>query len=173
MVRDHMTNCRHLILFLVVQKILASLKSTTVFTVTTESISQNGSEKKFQLQPDKNYCSFTKPDQFFQKELRHFLFIDMATLPRKKFLIKVDETECRWAKCARAPSEGNSVGASGVPLRALSSKFVILSSASERPETELFQCRCSLGVFVTEDSSVKTKRGKLSVEMTDQSLVTK
>ena len=67
MVRDHMTNCRHLILFLVVQKILASLKSTTVFTVTTESILQNGSEKKFQLQPDKNYCSFTKPDQFFSE----------------------------------------------------------------------------------------------------------
>ena len=34
MVRDLMTNCRHLILFLVVQKILASLKLTTVFTVT-------------------------------------------------------------------------------------------------------------------------------------------
>ena len=51
MVRDLMTNCRHLILFLVVQKILASLKLTTVFTVTTECISQKGSEKKFQLQP--------------------------------------------------------------------------------------------------------------------------
>ena len=51
----------------------------------------------------------------------------------------------------------------------------VTSSASERPETELFQCRCSasLGGFVTEDSSVKTKRGKLSVEMTDQPFVTK
>ena len=84
---------------------------------------------------------------------------------------KVDETECRWAECA--PSEGNSVGASGAPLRALSSDFIALSSASERPETELFQCRCSLSVFVTEDSSVKTKRGKLSVKMTDQPFVTK
>ena len=64
-------------------------------------------------------------------------------------------------------------GASGAPLRALLSDFVVLSSASERPETELFQCRCSLGVFVTEDSSVKTKRGKLSVEMIDQPFVTK
>ena len=51
MVRDLMKNCRHLILFLVVQKILASLKLTTVFTVTTECTSQNGSEKKFQLLP--------------------------------------------------------------------------------------------------------------------------
>ena len=110
---------------------------------------------------------------FFRRNWDSFFLFDMATPPRRKFLIKVDETECRWAKCARAPSEGNSVGASGVPLRALSSKFVVLSSASERPETELFQCRCSLGVFVTEDSSVNTKRGKLSVEMTDQSLVTK
>ena len=68
------------------------------------------------------------------------------------------------------PSDGNWVGA---PLRALSSDFVFLSSASERPETVLFQCRCSLGVCVTEDSSVKTKRGKLSAEMTDQPFVTK
>ena len=65
-------------------------------------------------------------------------------------------------------------GASGAPLRALLSDLgVVLSSASERPETELFQCRCSLGVFVTEDSSVKSKRGKLSVEMIDQRFVTK
>ena len=77
MVRDLMTNCRHLILFLVVQKILASLKLITVFTVTTEGFSQNGSEKKFQPQPDiiiiahsQNQTSF-----FFQKELRQFLFI--------------------------------------------------------------------------------------------------
>ena len=52
MVRDLMTNCQHLNFFLVVQKILPSLKLTTVFTVTTEGISQNCSEKKFQLQPD-------------------------------------------------------------------------------------------------------------------------
>ena len=118
------------------------------------------------------YSSFTKPDQFFfQKELRQFLFIWYGHATTKKVSHEVDETECRWAKCA--PSEGNSVGASGAPLRALSSDFVVLSSASERPETELFQCRCSLGVFVTEDSSVKTKRGKLSVEMTDQPFVTK
>ena len=69
----------------------------------------------------------------------------MATPPLKKVSHKVDETECRRAKCA---SEGsNSDGASSVPLRELSSDFVVLSSASERPdpETELFQCRCSLG----------------------------
>ena len=64
-------------------------------------------------------------------------------------------------------------GASGAPLRALLSDFVVLSSASDRPETELFRCRCSLGGFVTEDSSVKTKRGKFSVEMIDQPFVTK
>ena len=175
MVRDLMTNSRHLFLFLIVQKILASLKLTTVFTVTTDCISQNSSEKKFQLQPDiiiivrsQNQTSFF----FFSEGTETVSFY--LTMPRyheKKVSYKVDETECRWAKCA--PSEGNSVGASGAPLRALSSDFVVLSSASERPETELSECRCSLGVFVTEDGSVKTKRGKLSVEMTDQPCVIK
>ena len=166
-----MTNCRHLILFLVVQKILASLKLTTVFTVTTECISQNGSEKKFQLQPDIIIIAHSQNQtSFFRRNWDSFFLFDMVTLPRKKFL-QVDETECRWAKCA--PSEGNSVGASGAPLRALSSDFVVLRSASERPETELFQSRCSLGVLWQNDSSVKTKRGKLSVEMTDQPFVTK
>ena len=94
----------------------------------------------------------------------------MATPPQKNSQ-KVDKTECRWAK--RAPSEGNSDSGSGAPLRALSSDFVVLSSAAVRPETELFQCRCSLGLCVTEDSSVKTKRGKLLIEMTDQPFVTK
>ena len=167
-----MTNCRHLILFLVVQKILASLKLTTVFTVSTECISQNGSEKKVPTTTRHNYyCSFTKPDQFFQKELRQFLFIWYGHTTTKKFLVKLTRRNADGQKCA--PSEGNSDGASGAPLRALSSDFAVLSSASERPETELFQCRCSLGVCVTEDSSVKTKRGKLSVEMTDQPFVTK
>ena len=77
----------------------------------------------------------------------------------------VTGSACLWEK------ELECVGASGAPLRALSSDF--MSSAFERPETELFQCRCSLGVLVTEDNSVKTKRGKLSVEMTDQPFVTK
>ena len=168
-----MTNCRHLILFLTVQKILASLKLTTVFTVTTECISRKGSEKKFQLQPDTIIIAHSQNQTSFQKKLRQFLYIWYGHANTKKVSHKVDETECRWAKCA--PSEGNSVSASGAPLRALSSDFavVVLSSASERPETELFQCRCSLGGFVTEDSSVKTKRGKLSVEMTDQPFVTK
>ena len=71
MVRDLMINCRHLILFLVVQKILASLKLTTVFTVTTECISQNGSEKKFQLQPG-IIIREVPPDVIFGLyELRH------------------------------------------------------------------------------------------------------
>ena len=95
----------------------------------------------------------------------------MATHPRKEFLIKL----------TRRNADGQNVHhqrvthtvQSGAPLRALSSDFVVLSSASERPETELFQCHFSLGVCVTEDGSVKTKRGKLSVEMTDQPFVTK
>ena len=85
---------------------------------------------------------------------------------------KVDGTECRWAKLQPSAAEGNWVGATGAPLQALSSGFVVLSSASERPEKELFQCR-NLGVLVTKDSSVKAKQGKLSVEMTDQPFVTK
>ena len=168
-----MTNCRHLILFLVVQKILAWLKWTTVFTVTTECISQNGSEKKFELQQDINIIAHSQNQTslFFSEGTETVSFYLIGHATTKKVSHRVDETKCRWAKCA--PSEGNSVGASGAPLRALSSDFVVLSSASERPETELFQSRCSLGGFVTEDSSVKTKRDKLSVEMTDQPFVTK
>ena len=152
--------------------ILAWLKLTTVFTVTTECISQNGSEKKFQQQ-DINIIahSQTRPVFFFfQKELRQPLFIWYGHATTKKVSHKVDETECRWTKCA--PSEGNSVGATVHPCERCR-PTVVLSSASERPETELFLCRCSLGAFVTEDSSEKTKRGKLSVEMTDQPFVTK
>ena len=67
------------------------------------------------------YCSFTKPDQFFQKELRQFLFIWYGHATTKKVSHKVDETECRWAKCA--PSEDDSDGTSGVPLRALSGRL--------------------------------------------------
>ena len=94
MVTDLMTNCRHLILFLVVQKILASLKLTTVFTVTTEYISQNGSEKKFQLQPDIILLLLihkTRPVFFFvfRRNWDSFFLFDMATLPRKKFLMKL------------------------------------------------------------------------------------
>ena len=166
-----MTNCRHLILFLVVQKILAWLKWTTVFTVTTECISQNGSEKTFQLQQDKCYCSFTKPDQFFfQKELRQFLFIWYGHATTNKVSHKVDETECRWAKCA--PSEGNSVGASGAPLRALSGRLRCLVVCLWASRSRTFPVSLPPQGFVTEDSSV-TKRGKLSVEMTDQPFVTK
>ena len=63
----------------------------TVFTVTTECISQNGSEKKFQLQPDKIIIAHSQNQTsfFFQKELGQFLLFNMATLPRKKFLIKL------------------------------------------------------------------------------------
>ena len=35
------------------------------------------------------YCSFTKPDQFFQKKLRQFLFIWYGHANTKKFLIKL------------------------------------------------------------------------------------
>ena len=60
MVRDLMTNCRHLILFLVVQKIIISMIEMDHslhcynWKKKTECISQNGSEKKFQLQQDIN-----------------------------------------------------------------------------------------------------------------------
>ena len=141
--------------------------------VTTECISLNGSEKKFHPQPGKNFFAHSQNQtSFFRKNWDSFFLFDMAChATTKKVSHKVDETECRWAKCA--PLEGNSDGASGAPLRALSSDFVLLLSASERPEAEIFQCRCSLGVCMTEDSSAKTKRGKLSVEMTDQPFVTK
>ena len=90
MVRDLMTNCRHLILFLVVQKILAWLKWTTVFTATTECISQTGSEKTFQLQQDINIIAHS-PNQtsFFRRNWDSFFLFDMSTLPRKEFLIKL------------------------------------------------------------------------------------
>ena len=145
MVRDLMTNCRRLILFLVVQKILASLKLTTVFTVTTECISQNGSEKKFQLQPgiiiiahSKNQTSF-----FFQKELRQFLFIWYGHATTKKGSHKVDETECRWAKCA--PSEGNSDGQAVHPC--------------ERCRPTSLSCRLPLSVQKQNFSSVVAVSG--------------
>ena len=86
MVPDLMTNCRHLILFLVVPKILASLKLTTVFTVTTECISQNSSEKKVPT-TIRHYCSFTKtrPVFFFRRNWDSFFSFDMATPQRKNF----------------------------------------------------------------------------------------
>ena len=90
MVRDLMTNCRHLVLFPVVQKILASLKLTTVFTATTECISQNGSEKKFQLQPGIIIIAHSQNQtSFFRRSWDSFFLFDMATPPIKKFLIKL------------------------------------------------------------------------------------
>ena len=85
------------------QKILASLKLTTVFTVTTESFWQNGSEKKFQLQPGiiiilrrlKDLYILllihkTRPVFFFfRRNWDSFFLFDMATSPRKTFLIKL------------------------------------------------------------------------------------
>ena len=91
----------------------------------------------------------------------------MATLPRKKFLIKLTRRNADGQNVHRQRVT-QSVQAVHPSERCRRTSFNVLSSASERPGTELFQCRCSLGVFVTEDSSVKTKRGKLSVEMTDQ-----
>ena len=174
-----MTNCRHLILFLIVQKILASFDMTTVFSVTTEGISQNSSVEKFELQPDIIILLLllihnTRPVFFFQKELRQFFFISYGHATTKKVSHKVDETECRWAKCA--PSEGNSCSRSKrhpceccrptslscrLPLSVQKQNFSSVVAAS------------GFFVSVTEDSSVKTKRGKLSVEMTDQPFATK
>ena len=102
----------------------------------------NGSEKKFQLQPDiiiiahsQNQTSF-----FFSEGTETFSFyLIWPRYHEKKVSHKVEETECRWAKCA--PSEGNSVGASGAP------DFVVLSSASERPETELSSVVAASGVL--------------------------
>ena len=92
MVRDLMTNCQHLILFLV-QKILASLKLTTVFTVTNECISQikTALRKKFQLQPYIIIIAHSQKQTsfFFRRNRDSFFLFDMATLPRKKFLIKL------------------------------------------------------------------------------------
>ena len=94
----------------------------------------------------------------------------MGTLPRKKFLIKLTR---RNADGQNVHHQRVTQSVQAVHPCERCRPTVVLSSASERPETELFLCRCSLGAFVTEDSSVKTKRGKLSVEMTDQSFVTK
>ena len=165
-----MTSWRHLNLFLVVQKIFAWLKWSTVFTVTTECISQKGSEKKFQLL----LILITKPDQlFFFSEGTETVSLSLiwTRYHEKVYLIKLTGRNADWQNVQ--PSDGNWFGASGAPLRALSSDFVVLSSAAERSETELFQCRCSLGVVVTEDSPVKARQGKLAVEMTDQHFVTK
>ena len=170
-----MTNCRHLILFLVVQKILAwfemdhSLHCNHWMHFTKRLWEKvPTTTRQILLLIHKTRPVFF----FFQKELRQFLFIWYGHATTKKVSHKVDEKECRWAKCA--PSDGNSVGASGAPLRALSSRsdFVVLSSAwASRNRT--FPVSLQPRGFVTEDSSVKTKRGKLSVEMTDQPFVTK
>ena len=104
------------------------------------------------------YCSFTKPDQFFfRRNWDSFFLFDMATPPRKKFLIKL----------TRQNADGQNVHhqrvtqtvQAGHPCERCRANFVVLSSPSERPETELFQCRCSLGVCVTEDSSIKNQAG--------------
>ena len=120
MVRDLMTNCRHLILFLVVQKILASLKLTTVFTVTTECISQNSSEKKFQLQPG-IIAHSQNQTRFFRRNWDSFFLFDMATPPRKKFLIKLTRRHADGQNVHH--QRGNSDGTSGAPLRALSGRL--------------------------------------------------
>ena len=130
MVRDLMTNCRHLLLFLVVQKILAWFEMDHSLHCYHWMHFTNGFEKKLQLQQDINIIAHSQNQtSFFQKELRQFLFIWYGHATTKKVSHKVDEKECRWAKCA--PSDGNSVGASGARLRALSSRseFVVFSSA--------------------------------------------
>ena len=145
-----MTNCRHLILFLVVQKILASLKLTTVFTVTTECISQlDGSEKKFQLQPGIIIIAHSQNrTRFFRRNWDSFFFIWYGHATTKKVSHKVDETECRWAKCAPkcAPSEGNSDGA---PWR----------GSSERCCPTSLSCRLPLSVQKQNFSSVVAASG--------------
>ena len=95
----------------------------------------------------------------------------MATPPRNKFLIKLTKRNA-YGQNVHHQRVTQTVQAVH-PCERCRADFVVLSSASERPETVLFQCHCSLGVCVTEDSSIKTKRGKLSVEMTDQPFVTK
>ena len=169
-----MTNCRHLICSLVVQKIIAWLKWTTVFTVTTECISQNGSETwKFGLQPGIIIIANSQNQtSFFRRNWDSFFLFDMATPPRKKFLIKL----------TRRNADGQNVHHQRV------NQTVQAVHPCERCRPTLLSCRLPLsvqkqnfssvvarspGVCVTEDSSVKTKRGKLSVEMTDQPFVTK
>ena len=85
------TNCRHINLFLVVQKILASLKLITVFTVTTECIGIKRLWEKVPTTTRHNYyCSFTKPDQFFFSEGTETVSFHLIW-PRhhEKFLIKL------------------------------------------------------------------------------------
>ena len=105
MVRDLMTNGWLLILFLVVQKKVASLKLTTVFTVTTESFSQNGSEKKFQPQPGiiiilrrlKDLYKFLlihKTRPVFSEGTETVSFYLICHVTTEKVSHKVDETEC-------------------------------------------------------------------------------
>ena len=96
----------------------------------------------------------------------------MGTLPRKKFLIKLTRRSADGQN-VHHQMVTQSVQAVHPCERCRHSPTSLSCRLPERSETELFQCRCSLGVFVTEDSSVKTKRGKLSVEMTDQPFVTK
>ena len=94
----------------------------------------------------------------------------MATLPRKKFLIKLTR---RNADGQNVHHQMVTQSVQAVHPCERCRPTSLSCRLPERPETELFQCHCSLGVCVTEDSSVKTKRGKLSVEMTDQPFVTK
>ena len=123
--------------------------------------------EKVKLQPGINIIAYSQnQSNFFRRNWDSFFLFDMAT-PRK-FLIKL----------TRRNADGQNVHHQRVTqtvqaVHPCERCRPISLSASERPETELFQCRCSLGVCVTEDSSVKTKRGKLSVEMTDQLFVTK
>ena len=119
---------------------------------------------------------FTKPEQFFlflccfRSNWDRFFFTWFGHATTKKVLLKLTGQNAEGQDVQ--PSEGKWIGASGAPLRALSSFLVVFSSASECRETELFQCR-SFAVLVTKDSSVKSKQGKLSVEMTDKPFVTK
>ena len=104
-----MTNCRHLILFLVVQKISMIEMDHSLHCYHWMHFTKRLWEKvpTTTRHTCKYYCSFTQPDQFFfffQKEPRQFLFIWYGHATTKRVSHKVDETECRWAKCA--PWEG-------------------------------------------------------------------
>ena len=113
----------------------------------------------------------TRPVFLFRRNWDSFflLVFDMGTLPRKKCLIKL----------TRQNADGQNVHHQWV------TQSVQAVHPCERCRPTSLSCRlplsvqkqnfrCSrLGVFVTEDRSVKTKRGKLSVEMTDQPFVTK
>ena len=152
----------------IVRVYVASLKRTTVFTVTTECISQNGSEKKFQLQPDIVIIAHSQTDQFFQKELKQFLFYliwPRYHRPRRTLLIKL----MRWN------ADGQNVHHQRV------TQSVQAVHPCEPCRLTSLSCRLPSSVqkklqpwgFCDRYSSVKTKRGKLSVEMTDQPFVTK